>query len=110
MRMSEVAAIRLPALSVANYAEIPIVRTTRYAYNKGRTVRELISPTGVRYAMQSYTGSLTEPGLKSLGTKLRLPARWTYSTRVLSSQLVLTTTGTAKIIRDDLLNTYQRES
>ena len=54
--------------------------------------------------------SLTIDDLASLGSKLSLPEGWTYSTRALTEDYELVTTGLAYVINDDLYNAYQRRT
>ncbi|GAA4001332.1 hypothetical protein GCM10022631_09910 [Deinococcus rubellus] len=57
------------------YAEQHVDRNTTYVYQGGKPVRELISPEGKVYAMQTYD-LITSPNaaaLENLGTRLKLP-------------------------------------
>lgn len=94
------------------YAENSVKRTTNYTFRKGRTIYQLTSPDGTRYVMQSYSQivdpSLTEPDLTSLGRRLKLPPGWQYNAIKLDQDLILSATGTAYVIQDELDNTYQR--
>lgn len=60
------------------YSERTVNRTTTYVFKSGREVYELVAPDGTTYIMQSYSlivdATLTEQGLKTLGTRLHLPA------------------------------------
>jgi hypothetical protein len=47
--------------------------------------------------------------LPGLGSRLQLPAGWRYGTRTLRQDLVLAAHGSATVVQDELLNTYQRE-
>lgn len=94
------------------YTENTVKRTTRYVFKKDRPVHELVAPDGTVYVMQTYARiidpKLSIGDLDGLGKRLKLPKGWTYRTRVPSQDLVLTTSGTAKVLQDDLENTYQR--
>jgi hypothetical protein len=57
----------------------------------------------IRYASQSLGD------LPSLPGRLTLPDGWRFRQRRLRRDLVLAAHGTARIVQDDLLNTYQRE-
>jgi hypothetical protein len=46
--------------------------------------------------------------LDDLGTRLKLPHGWSYQTLMPTQDLILETNGTATVLQDDLLNTYQR--
>jgi hypothetical protein len=61
--------------------------------------------------MQSYA-EIVDPGLRmadlaNLGSRLKLPRGWTFRTRVLSNPLTVTATGEARVVQDELENTYQ---
>jgi hypothetical protein len=96
------------------YVPNEVHRDTVYTYNGGSPVYELTSPEGDVYIMQSYAQiadkNLTIDDLSSLGSKLALPAGWTYSTRTLDAPYQLVTTGLAYVINDDLYNSYQRRT
>jgi len=96
------------------YVPNEVQRDTVYTYKAGRPVYELTSPEGDVYIMQSYAQvkdkSLTIDDLASLGSKLSLPEGWKYSTRTLTEDYDLVTTGLAYVINDDLYNAYQRRT
>jgi hypothetical protein len=94
------------------FTENTVSRTSRYVYKKGRPVYELIAPDGTVYVLQTYAlivdPTLTAANLPNLASKLKLPKGWTYRSRILDKDLVLTTSGTAKVLQDNLENSYQR--
>lgn len=94
------------------FTENRVARTSRYVYKKGRPIYELIAPDGKTYVMQSYSmivdPSLTMSDLAGLAGRLKLPPGWKYQTRIPTEDLVLTTTGTAYVLQDNLENSYQR--
>ncbi len=94
------------------YRERTVKRTTVYVYDQGRAVYELIAPDGVTYVMQSYSlavdPALTEADLPTLGDRLKLPAGWRYQVRRLEEEWSLRVDGEARVIQDDLDNSYQR--
>jgi hypothetical protein len=94
------------------YTESTVDRRTEYVYLAGRPVYELRSPEGAVYVMQSYSQivdpTLTAAQLPALGSKLNLPAGWTYGTRVPASDLILRSGGSAQVLQDDLQNSYQK--
>ena len=96
------------------YVPNEVQRDTVYTYKAGRPVYELTSPEGDVYIMQSYAQvkdkSLTIDDLASLGSKLSLPEGWKYSTRTLTEDYELVTTGLAYVINDDFYNSYQRRT
>lgn len=94
------------------YTERTIERRNTWTWNAGRRVFELLAPDGSTYLMQSYSQmrdpDLTIAALPALGSRLDLPQGWSYRSRRLRRDLTLTARGTATIIQDDLLDTYQR--
>jgi hypothetical protein len=94
------------------YTERTIARNNTWSWKAGRTVYELVAPDGTTYVMQSYAQirdpALTIGDLAGLGSRLTPPAGWTYRTRRLTRPLDLVAKGSATIIQDDLLDTYQR--
>ena len=114
VRLRKVATI--PIRTTADLAQTPytdrtIARRNTWHWARGRRVFELVAPGGDTYVMQSYAQirdpRLTLDRLRSLGRRLDLPSGWRYRTRRLRRDLVLRATGTATVIQDDLLNTYQ---
>lgn len=96
------------------YVPNEVQRDTVYVYKAGYPVYELTSPGGDVYIMQSYAQikdkTLTIDDLATLESKLALPEGWTYSTRTLTEDFELITTGLAYVINDDLYNAYQRRT
>jgi hypothetical protein len=95
------------------YVERTVDRETRYVYEAGKDVYELVSPAGETYIMQSYSleedAHLNEGALAGLASRLILPSGWRYVVRHLSEDLTVRTNGSkAHILQDDLRNTYQR--
>lgn len=113
LRMRKVAVLRLPALAQTDFQPFVIERRTQWIYNKGRYIRELISPNGRRYVMQAYTrnvdADLDEASLNRIGSNplAAIPEGWTFRYRKLKRQLVLTANGKATILRDGLRSVYQ---
>lgn len=89
-----------------------IVRTTNFVYKAGTPIYELTSPAGDVYVMQSYSQivnpSLSMSDLLDLAKQLKLPAGWTYQSRVLDQDLSLVANGIAYVLQDNLSNSYQR--
>jgi hypothetical protein len=87
-------------------------RTTVYVWDQDREVYELVAPEGTSYVMQSYSlavdPTLTEGDLPTLGTRLQLPPGWRYRVRQLSREWSLQVDGEARVVQDDLENSYQR--
>jgi haloalkane dehalogenase len=118
LRMRPLATVRLPVTALRGgldrqpYVENVIHRTTVYVYDQGREVYELIAPDGTFYVMQSHSlavdPTLTEADLPSLGSRLRLPSGWRYQVRQLPRKWSLQIDGEARVIQDELENSYQR--
>lgn len=94
------------------YSEQPVLRTTVYVYDAGREVYELIAPDGTAYVMQSYSlqidPTLTEADLRTLGDRLDLPEGWRYRARSLEQEWSLGVEGEARVVQDELEDSYQR--
>lgn len=94
------------------YALRTIQRDTIATFFAGRAVFELVDAEGHVYTMQSYsvqTEPQTEASLATLGTRLKVPAGWTYRTRTLAADLVVRAVDkTATVTTDELNNTYLR--
>lgn len=95
-----------------NYTANEVARTTNFIYRAGSTVYELTSPAGDVYVMQSYSQivnpALNIKDLPVLSEQLKLPAGWTYRSRVLDQDLSLVANGVAYVLQDNLSNSYQR--
>jgi hypothetical protein len=116
LRMRQVATIPIHSaaeLAQTPYTERTIVRRNTWTWKRGRAVYELLAPGGVRYVMQSYSQirdpALTLAALPGLSGHLALPEGWRFRARRLRQNLVLAARGSATIIQDELMNTYQRE-
>jgi hypothetical protein len=96
-----------------SYQTTTVHRNTTWIYQAGSPVYELISPSGERYVMQSYAQivnpSLSMADLPMLEKQLQLPKGWSYRTRLLTENLYLVAKGTAYVLQDSLLNSYQRQ-
>jgi hypothetical protein len=93
------------------YTDRVITRDNVWRWQRGRRVYELVAPGGDVYVMQAYSqikdASLAIGKLRSLGSRLDLPAGWRYRSRVLRKPLALGANGQATIIQDELQDTYQ---
>jgi hypothetical protein len=62
--------------------------------------------------MQSYSlavdPTLTEAELPALGARLQLPDGWRYRARRLEEEWTLRVDGEARVVQDELENSYQR--
>ena len=95
-----------------NYTANEVARTTNFVYRAGSAIYELTSPAGDVYVMQSYSQivnpALNIKDLPVLSEQLKLPAGWTYRSRVLDQDLSLVANGVAYVLQDNLSNSYQR--
>jgi hypothetical protein len=104
-----------PIAASKPYTLNSVDRQTVFSFDKGRTIYELTGADGTKYVMQSWSQqiapTLTEADLPSLATRLHLPAGWSYSSRTLTAPLrVVTTDAEARVLQDDLKNTYSMET
>lgn len=95
------------------YSPQSVNRKSRFTFLAGQTVFVLTATDGTEYVMQSWSQqrdpNLTEADLATLGSRLQLPAGWTYTSRVLDADLVVdTTTEPAEVLQDELMNSYSR--
>jgi hypothetical protein len=94
------------------YVENAVARTTVYVFDAGKDVYELTAPDGTRYVMQSYSQAidptLTAADLPTLGSRLNLPEGWRFQVRQPETEWVLRISGEARVVQDDLENSYQR--
>lgn len=96
-----------------SYEATAVQRNTTWIYKAGSPVYELISPSGEEYVMQSYAQivnpRLSMADLPMLEKQLQLPKGWSYRSRLLTEDLYLVVKGTAYVLQDSLLNSYQRQ-
>ena len=97
------------------YTTHEVDREAVFTFDAGQTVYELVAPDGTTYLMQTWSTqkdpTLTEAALADLGSRLQLPAGWSYRSRTLDEPLkIVTTTTKAKVLQDDLGNSYSQES
>lgn len=94
------------------YIPVAIPRESTFTWKKGQIAFILDDPIGTPWIMKSYTNfvdkHLTYEDLSTLGKRLKLPPNWKYRTTVLPEDLkeVTTSKGTARIMQDELQNTY----
>jgi len=93
------------------YKENKINRGAVFFFDAGKPVYELVNPEGKAYVMQALCmgvdASMSEASLPSLGSRLSLPAGWTYRSRVLEQELVVDTTASlATVLQDEFENSY----
>jgi len=97
------------------YTPHAVDRQTTFTYDAGRQVYELWAADGAHYVMQTWSRqedpTLRQRDLAGLGSRLHLPAGWSYHVRTLTAPLrVVTTTTAGEVLQDDLLNSYSRET
>jgi len=117
LRMREIAQVQVPITNgvpgLAPYTETTVLRRNTFTWGQRRRIYELVSPDGSVYVMQAYSQivdpALTLGALRGLGSRLQLPAGWSYRTRKLHHDLSLRTAGEATVLQDELMNTYQLE-
>ncbi len=95
-----------------HYVENAVARTTVYVFDAGKDVYELTAPDGTRYVMQSYSPvidpTLTAADLPALGSRLNLPKGWSFQVRQPELEGTPRINGEARVVLDDLENTYRR--
>jgi hypothetical protein len=101
-----------PPPNLAPYTERVVARDTVFEYDDGSEVYEIVLADGRAFIMQSYSvqndATLNATGLAALGERLQLPVGASFRVRTLDRTLrVLTPTGDATVIQDELNNTYQ---
>ncbi len=93
------------------YSIVEVDRNNVWYYRAGRKVYELTDPDGNRYIMQSYSQivdhDLQLSDLENLGERLELPMGWSFSARIIDEDFAAENAGIAKVIQDELQNTYQ---
>jgi hypothetical protein len=94
------------------YTENTVERESRYVYEPGNNVYELLAPKGRVYIMQSYSQeidkNLNDEGLLTLAYRLKLPNGWEYRVQKAEKELVVQSAGgKAQVLQDDLGNSYQ---
>lgn len=117
IEMNRQANVQIGPLAEAakRYTPHEVDRSTVFTFDAGRSVYELVSPDGSVWVMQAWSAqidpSLDEGDLAELGGRLNLPPGWTYRSRVLSEPLrIVTTSRVAKVLQDDLSNSYSWET
>jgi hypothetical protein len=95
------------------YTPNEVDRATVFVFDAGQVVYELTAPDDTSYVMQTWSQqkdpTLAEADLAGLGSRLQLPPGWTYGSRTLVEPLRVVTTDTvAKVLQDDLGNSYSQ--
>ena len=93
------------------YTTIFVNRSITMAWDAGWEVYQLIDPLGAVYTMQSFSlaidYNLTFSDLAELGSRLELPAGWSFRAVTLEEKLSHTA-QLAPVLVDDLTNAYTR--
>ncbi|ORB66427.1 hypothetical protein [Mycobacterium shinjukuense] len=111
IEMLRQATVLLSSMSPAPYTVNQVSRNTVFVFHAGEEVYELQDPRGQRWVMQTWSQAvdpnLSRADLPKLGERLDLPTGWSYHPRVLTSELRIdTTTRAARVLQDDLSNSY----
>jgi hypothetical protein len=109
------ATVLLSSMAPAPYTVNEVSRHTVFVFDAGRPVFEIVDADGRRWVMQTFSRTvdpaLSMTDLASLADRLSLPEGWRYETRVLDAPLrVDTTTRSAKVLQDDLGNSYSLQA
>lgn len=107
-----------PSMMLAATAEpmtpVEIHRRSKYLFSKGSQVFLMRAPDKKVWVMQSYATevdpALTYDKLPQLGSRLKLPAGWTFEAKTLTEDLTIdprNADGVAHIIRDPFHNVYE---
>jgi hypothetical protein len=112
-RMTEEAVVSSKSLTSSPYTVHRVDRATTFIYNAGQTVYELHGAGGSRWVMQSWSqqidATLKLSQLSGLGSRLKLPAGWSFHVVHLKQPLrVVTVKTAAEVLQDDLDDTYSR--
>jgi hypothetical protein len=86
-----------------------------FVFDAGRPVFEIVDADSRRWVMQTFSRTvdpeLSMNDLAGLADRLALPDGWRYETHVLDAPLrVDTTTRSAKVLQDDLGNSYSLQA
>lgn len=113
LEMYKQATVRIASLAeqTVPYTPSAVNRSTVFTYYAGTQIFQLLSPDGATYVMQSFSQqkdpTLSLATLPSLPTKLNLPEGWSFSSRILETDLeIVTVKNPAQVLQDDLGNSY----
>jgi len=115
IEMSLVASIPISLDMISDeiaYTVNAVERNTVWYYYKGQQVYMLEDPSGKCFIMQSYSQkidtNLQLEELETLGSRLNLPAGWSYKAVIIEEDFALETqNGLAELVSDELENAYQ---
>ena len=111
IEMVQQATVLLSSMNPAPYLPNRVNRSTVFVFNAGEEIYELIDPRGRHWIMQTWSQvadpNLSRADLPGLGSRLDLPAGWSYRARKLTTDLrVDTRTQAAQVLQDNLTNSY----
>lgn len=113
LEMNRLATVSItdPSSMGTPYTWQEVDRRTVFTFAAGSTEYFLVDPDGHRYVMQALSQqidpAIDEQSLATLGERLALPSGWTYSSEVLSEDLVIETMDTpARVLQDEFRNSY----
>jgi hypothetical protein len=109
--MARQATVGLNAMNPAPYSANQVDRRAAFTFDAGREIYELLDRDGNRWVMQSYSQTVNPrlelTDLPALGSRLAVPAGWSYQARTLDAALRIdTTTRHAVVLQDDQANSY----
>lgn len=93
------------------YTERFVNRGSTFFWDAGSKVWELVNPDGKVYVMQALCigvdPTISLDTLDNLGSKMNLPAGWSYRSRILEEELISDTTNNdATVVQDEFENSY----
>ena len=113
LQMNRLAVVNIsdPTTVGKPYTWQEVDRRSVFTFEEGSTEYFLTDSEGHRYVMQAFSQqvdpTMSEDSLPTLGDRLALPEGWTYTSEVLTEDLVVETMTTkARVLQDELLNSY----
>lgn len=111
LEMTRQATVELSSMNPAPYGVNTVDRKAVFVFDAGREIYELVDPDGRQWVMQTYSQTVDKTlaltDLPALGTRLSLPAGWSYRARTPDTAVRVDTTGrAASVTQDDLANSY----
>ncbi|MGQ9349294.1 MULTISPECIES: hypothetical protein [Mycolicibacterium] len=111
IEMLQQATVSLSSMNPSPYSVNEVDRKAVFVYDPGTPVFELIDPEDRCWVMQTYSQTvdpeLSVDDLPGLGDRLNLPDGWRYRARTLDQTVrVETATRKARVLQDDLANSY----
>lgn len=111
LEMVRQATVGLNAMNPAPYTANQVDRRAAFTFDAGREIYELLDRDGNHWVMQSFSQAvnprLQRSDLPALGSRLAVPAGWSYEARTLEAPLRIDTmTRPAVVLQDDQANSY----